>query len=366
MYGDTEREKEERIATVREALAGAVELSDADKTALIQSNFMEFPRVITAHRGHKASGKLESLTVARAQFDMACATILEILDEFHVFSDGPGFHSPDNRAPFNRIIDRMRKELFTFSDLAHSVQDHARRVDKVWSSPDYAAKLAEHFGSDRLHNFVIALRNALHHLHVFDAEWALRWNDAGDKSAHFSLKKFELLNDHDDWGSAKPWLEAAPAEIDVRALVTDYRARHAAFYDWYLGWCAANMPAEVAEYRAVKLGHRQHLLRMEWNFFLREFLKRGVDPMAYLARFLTSEQVAEAQQLPPKSQALADFVIECVDETGGCTPELREMAYKLFDVPGATWEPPKPVFVNAKLVPPPVADAAADTQGLLS
>jgi hypothetical protein len=335
MFGDIEQEKEKRIATVREALAGATELTDADKTALIQSNFMEFSRVITAHRGHKASRKLESLTVARAQFDMACATILEILDEFHVFSDGPGFQSPDNRVPFNRIIDRMRKELFTFSDLAHSVQDHARRVDKVWSSPGYSAKLAEHFGSDRLHNFVIVVRNALHHLHVFDAEWALRWNDAGEKSAHFNLKKFELLEDHDDWGAAKPWLEAAPAEIDVRALVTDYRARHAAFYDWYLGWCAANMPAEVAEYRALKLGHRQHLLRMEWNFLLREFLKRSVDPMAYLARFLTSKQVAEAKRLPPKSQALVEFVIECVDETGGCTPELREMAYKLFDVPGA-------------------------------
>ena len=351
MYGDTEQKKEECIAAVRETLAGATELSDADKTALIQLNFMEFPRVITAHHGHKASAKLESLTVARAQFDMACATILEILDEFHAFSEGPGFHSPDNRATFNRIVARMRKELFTFSDLAHSVQDHARRVDKVWSSPDYAAKLIVHFGPDRLHNFVIALRNALHHVHVFDAEWVLRWNGAGEKSAHFNLKKFELLDEHSDWGAAKPWLETAPAEIDVRALVTDYRARHAAFYDWYLGWCAANMPAEVAEYRALKLGHRQHLLRMEWDFLLREFLKRGVDPMAHLARFLTSEQAAEAQRLPPKSQTLADFVIECIDETGGCTPKLREMAYKLFDVPGATWEPPKPVIVNARLVP---------------
>ena len=348
MYGDTEQEKEERVATVREALAGAAELSDADRTALIRLNFTEFPRVITAHRGHKASGKLQSLTVARTQFDMASATILEILNEFHVFSDSPRFQSPDNRAPFNRIIERMRKELFTFSNLAHSVQDHARQVDKVWSSPDYSAKLTEYFGSDRLHNFVIALRNALHHLHVFDAEWALRWNDAGEKSAHFNLKKFELLNDHDDWGATKPWLEVAPMEIDVRALVTDYHGRHAAFYDWYLGWCAANMPAEVAEYRALKLGHRQHLLRMEWNFFLREFLKRGVNPMAYLARFLTSEQVTEAQRLPPKSQAMADFVIECVDETDGCTPELRDMAYKLFDVPGATWEPLKPGFVSAK------------------
>lgn len=357
MYGDTKQEKDERIADIRDALAAASELSEADNAALIGLNFTEFPRVISAHRGHKSSGKLESLTVARAQFDMACATIVDILDEFHSFSDGPGFHSPDNRVRFSRIIDRMRKELFTFSDLAHSVQDHARRVDKVWASPDYAAKLVEHFGIDRLHNFIIALRNALHHLHVFDAEWALRWNEAGEKSAHFNLKKVELLDDHDDWGAAKPWLESAPDEIDVRALVTDYWTRHAAFYDWYLVWCADHMPSEVAEYRALKLGHRRHLLQMEWRFALREFLRRGVDPMAHLGKFLTSEQVAEAQLLPPKSQALADSVIGCVDETGGCTPELREMAYKLFDVPGASWEPPKPVTVHAKLVPPPVADA---------
>lgn len=353
MYGETQAQKEKRIADIRAALADGATLSETDKKALIGLNFTEFPRVVTAHPGHRSSSKLESLTVAREMFQMACTDLLAILDEFHAFSDTPAFHSPDGRAQFNLLIARLRKELFTFSDLAHSVQDHCRRVQEIWNAPDFRAQLMRYFGDDRLHEFVIALRTALHHLHVFDAEWELRWGETEAKTSHFNLKKEELLNDHDGWGRGKPWLDAAPGKIDVRSLVTSYQARHTAFYNWYLGWTGAHLPADVAEYRELKLEQRRSLARMQWDFLVRQFLKRGVDPMEHLHKYLTADQAAKASQLPPKSQELADFVIACVDSTGGCTPELREMGYKLFDVPGATWEPPKPMMLHAKLVPMP-------------
>lgn len=92
---------------------------------------------------------------------------------------------------------------------------------------------------------------------------------------------------------------------------------------------------------------------MQWNFLLGEFLKHGVNPMEHLHKYLTSHQIVQATKLPPNSRQIADFTITCVDTTGGCTPELREMVYKLFDVPGATWEAPKSMIFNAKLIPPP-------------
>ncbi len=353
MYGETTAQKENRIADIRAALADGATLSDADKNALIRLNFTEFPRVITAHPGHRSSIKLESLTVARDQFEMACSDLLAILDEFHAFSDSPAFHSPDGKFQFELIIARLRKEVFTFSDLAHSVQDHCRRVQEVWNSPEFRAQLAHHFGDDRLHEFVIALRAALHHLFIFDAEWELRWGETGDKTSHFNLEKEELINDHDGWGRGMPWLNAAPDKIDVRLLVTRYQARHAAFYEWYLGWAGANLPPDVYEYRDLKLEQRRSLARMHWRFLLGEALKRGVDPIEHLEKFLTTGQIAQALKLPPKSRQLVDFAIACIDTTGGLTLELREMGYKLFDVPGAVWEAPQPIIFYAKLASPP-------------
>jgi hypothetical protein len=351
MHDETKAQKEKRIADFRAALVGGAKLTEADKKALIGLNFTEFPRVITAHPGHRSSCKLVSLTVAREQFEMSWADLVIILDEFHAFSDAPAFHSPDGQPHLNLIIARLRKELFTFLGLAHSIQDHCRRVQLIWNAPNFSAQLAHYFGSDGLHDFVIKLRRALHHLQVFDTEWQLRWGETGEKTSHINFDKEELLNDHDDWGGGRLWLDAAPDEIDVRSLVSSYRTRHAAFYDWYLSWVATNIPDDVAEYRDIKLQQRRSLARMNWSFLLPEFLKRHVDPMAHLHKYLTADQVAQAVELPLKSQDLADFVITCVDTTGGCTPELREMGYKLFDVPGAKWEAPKPIEFKATLVP---------------
>jgi hypothetical protein len=350
MYGETTAQKEKRIADIRAALASTPALSDDDKKALIGLNFSEFRQVISAHTGHRLNGKLESLTAAREQFDMACTDLLVMLEEFHAFSDTPMFGSPDGRVQIELIITRLRKELFTFSGLAHSVQDHCRLVQKVWNAPSFREQLAQHFGTDGLHEFVIALRNALHHLYVFDVAGELRWDSDGEKASRFNLTKEDLLNDHDEWRNGKPWLDAAPDKIDMRSLVAAYQARHQAFYDWYLGWAAAHLPAEVAEYRELRLEQRRSLARSGWDFLLRQFLNRGINPIEHLNKYLTTDQVVLASKLPQKSKELVDFVITCVDTTGGCTPELREMGYKLFNVPGATWEAPKPPEVATKLV----------------
>lgn len=349
MWGETEAQKEKRIADVRSALASTARLSEADKTALLSLNFTEFPRVITAHPGHHSSAKLESLTVANAQFALSCSDLLTFLQDFHRLSDAPDFHAPDNREHFDALVRHVRKELFTFCTLSHSVQDHCRRVQEIWSSPDFRTEIAAHFGGDGLHEFVIALRTTLRHIRVFDAEWSLRWNRDGEKSSHFTLNKEHLLNDHHDWKRGAAWLNRAPNNIDVKSLVTDYRNRHTSFYSWYLKWTEENLPPEVAEYRDLKHQQRINILRAQWNFLLSQFLSRGVEPMQHLHKYMTSEQVAHTALLSAKSRELVDFVINCVDIDNACTSELREMAYKLFDVPDATWVPPKPLAISGSL-----------------
>ena len=115
-------------------------------------------------------------------------------------------------------------------------------------------------------------------------------------------------------------------------------------------WTAVHLPADVAEYREIKLEQRRSLARAHWHFLLHEFIKRGVNPMEHIHKYLTSDEIAAATKLPLRSRALADFAISCVDTTDGCTSELREMGYKLFDVPGAAWKAPQPIIFNGRQV----------------
>jgi hypothetical protein len=350
MWGETEAQRATRMTEIREALAVTETLSDADRKALLGLGFLEFPKVITAHQGHRGSVKVDSLLVARRQFGMASDTLIALLDRFHDFSGTDAFHERRGRPAFERLLDEIQKELFAFSTLAHSVVDHCRSVQKLWNASDFDAQRESHFGSDGLHAFVTELRNALHHRRVFEAEWALRWDKAGEKSSHITLDKAELL-DGMEWSvAAKTWLATAGDAIDVRALTTTYRARSDGFYAWYLDWCDKNLPAQIADYRELRRAQKAGLAQSHWNFMLREFLKRSVDPVPYLERYLSEEDHAKALSLPPHSTELVDYVIACIDDYGGCTDELREMAYKLFAVPGATWTPPTPVVVHATLI----------------
>lgn len=332
MPEDTKAERAKRIDAARARFAKIETLTEDDRKALFSFNFLDFPKVATALPGFEGDSKLESLLIARRQFEMACDTLLELLDDFHAFSDTPDFHHRSARHRFDLLIDRIRKELFTVSTLAHSVQDHCRRVRSAWNPTDFTDRLAACFGDDGLHDFVIALRNGLHHQRIFDAEWALRWSESGEKSSHINLKRDELVNEGGDWAKGRRWLDNAPEEIDVRSLITEYRARAAAFYDWLLGWCDLNVPPKVAEYREMCRRQKAWIARSQWSLALQIMVGKGVDPMPHLPEYLTAEELDHAMMLPPRSHALADFVIGCLDVYGGCDDMIRRNAYKLFGV----------------------------------
>jgi hypothetical protein len=126
---------------------------------------------------------------------------------------------------------------------------------------------------------------------VFDAEWALRWSESGDRSSHINLKRNELLQKGGNWAKGRTWLENAPEEIDARSLVAHYRAQTAKFYDWFLPWCESNVPALVVEYREVRRQHGAWIARSQWSLALDMFVARGVDPMPYLPDYLTADEL---------------------------------------------------------------------------
>jgi len=85
---------------------------------------------------------------------------------------------------------KFKKSCFATANAAASLVDHARRVIKLQSLPEYDAKRIEYFGTDGIHDFVIALRVMLQHLHIVGAGYQ-RTHDlrTGTKTATFIISK---------------------------------------------------------------------------------------------------------------------------------------------------------------------------------
>ncbi len=63
----------------------------------------------------------------------------------------------------------MQKELFATTDTAHSLIDHALRVNELAEIAGYNARVSNIFGADGLQMFIKALRNLLRHVHSVEA-----------------------------------------------------------------------------------------------------------------------------------------------------------------------------------------------------
>jgi hypothetical protein len=257
---------------------------------------------------------------------------LAALAAFDEFSRRPEFSYRSHRAEHNRIERRIQKEIFAFSELAHSLQDHCRLVRSRWDTPLIASRIPVCFGEDGLHDFVLGLRRALHHLSMVDANWEIRGSGRGATS-HYHFNNSELREANPDWNiNAQRYLANADERMDISEFASNYHRRVHNFYDPLLDEGEKNPPEAVADYRRCWNAHRQRSTRTTWNFVLSHY-RGGTDPYRYLDRFLTPEQLEAAQRFPHRSPAQVDFIILAVDEFSACDEALRQKIYQIFGVP---------------------------------
>jgi hypothetical protein len=296
-------------------------------SALFITDFID---VMRSHSGFALEDKFRSVQTTFDLFRRAYDDLQQSLDEFDAFSRTGEFHHRVSRARHDAIESKIRKELYCFSSLAHSLQDHCRRVTDEWLPDDFRVQLEICFGSDGLHDFICGLRTAMHHRSMAEADWVLK--DFGhEMSSHYVLHRRELLDIEKTWNRrARGSLENMVEEIDVRTLSTEYIRRAAQFCSWLFTRIRQDMPPSVRDFRRCWDEHEKLSLRMTWNLLLGTFLKQQVDPYPHLSKYLTSPQLEEAMSLPMRSKEQVDFIIRIVDERCACTDKLRTDAYRLF------------------------------------
>jgi hypothetical protein len=242
-----------------------------------------------------------------------------------------------------RLERSIQKELFACANAAASLVDHARRVDKCRTLPDYEAQRLACFGTDGLHDFVIALRVMLHHLHIVESGWDMTTSfSEGTKTATFMISKATVkrviaaspkrfVRNTD--AAMLAYVEAAPESIDLRAMFLDYRTRMSRFHEWMKNELASDSLIALRDYDRIIKAKVTSDNRMFWKAMMGNWLnwKTPPNPHNHLARFLSSEQLEHVYALPRNSKAQVDLVIHFIDKENAVDGALRQQAYELFE-----------------------------------
>jgi hypothetical protein len=326
-----EEREQKGIADLKVRLAASNMPLEKDVTdALCRLFITKFIDVMHHHPGFVTEDKLRSLKTTFALFNSAYKDLSQALNEFDVFSRSTGFHHRVNRAFHEELEAKIRKEQYCFSNLAHSLQDHCRRLKADWKPQGFEEHLECSFGSDGLHDFVCGLRTALHHRSMVEADWLLQSTDRGVTS-HYVLNRDELVAVEKSWSArGMEALKKLPEQIDIRSLADDYFQRAGRFYAW-LFTCAADHPSDVMlDYRRCWHDHEVQSARLVWRAVLNTLNKQKLDPYEHLSKYLGTEQLDRAMRFPMHSKEQVDYIIGVVDELGACTEEIRNAAYRLF------------------------------------
>ncbi|WP_298242045.1 hypothetical protein [uncultured Bradyrhizobium sp.] len=344
---ELERKQKQREVAAREMLCLDIAASDVplpeELAAAIERVFItELGDVMRHHRGYPLAERRDSYRTSLSILQHCFDDLQAAIDSFQAFALSDGWAAPNHRDRAEEFEKIIQKELFATANAALSLVEHARRVTKRHALPDYAAKRAEIFGNDGLHEFVTGLRILLHHLHMVEAGWTIIGaSKTKSASATFMLDRAELerlIEEHRDGFKAqykpmKSYVEAQPKKIDIRKVFAAYRARTEQFHAWMTAELDAPSLVALRDYDALYVRKKKADKRMSWNALLGNWLRNWEvppNPHNHLHRFLTPGELSEVNALPRNSQVQADRVIAFLDPEGAADDRLREQVYELF------------------------------------
>ncbi len=301
-------------------------------------------QILRSHPGHHLVSLRRSHQVSLSIFETAANHLVTAITDFEqeAVRDNSTIFRRECDAQLKRIEENIQKEMFSVTAAAHSLVDHTRRL--VAKIP--VAEFAEHrlilFGDDGLHEFVIGLRTLLHHLQIV-AAGAQTIQSAAGRSATFVLSRSALANAIEDHGGSfsagqstkiQSFIAGAPAHIDLRKLVEDYRDRALAFNQWLSKEIKTATPVEMSDYDRCRLEQKREGARLSWNALMGNWLKNWPappDPHKHLSKFLSENEIEAVYKLPRNSKEQVDLVIRFMDIDEAADDNIRNQAYELFE-----------------------------------
>lgn len=302
---------------------------------------LELDAVMSVHPGRKIWERHSSYLVSARVFDRSFADLLSAIGRFEAAVNNDIFNR-SNEGELEDIESDVQKELFAATSAAHSLVDHSRRIKSVAELSDHDAKRIECFGDDSLHDFVIALRTLLHHLHAVKAGWNLRNDFEHGETAGFMLWRKDIeaaLSQSDTSFTANQrsridaYVKAAPEHIDLKSIFEEYRRRSQSFRVWFDQVLSGADLSALRDYERCLKENKKRSIRMYWNALIGNFLNwnKPIRLYDHLPRYLSPDQLNEIYAMPLRSSEQIDRIIEIVDREGACDDSLRARVHRLFE-----------------------------------
>lgn len=206
-------DKQNQKEVIRNALSsGPIPVPDETLEVLHGLFITDVLDVLRSHPGYILEDKLRSQKTTLQLFNTAHDDLTTRLNEFNDFCRTPEFHYRSHREQQQIIENRIRKEILSYSELAHCLQDHCRLLLSAWPHINGEDQRSVFFGTSGLHDFVCGLRTALHHKSMIEADWLIR--DSGpNETTHYVFEKEELLL-IDGWNArARSYLSQATENL---------------------------------------------------------------------------------------------------------------------------------------------------------
>jgi hypothetical protein len=191
--------------------------------------------VLRDHPGLVLSERLSSYRTSLPVFETSVEDLLRGIQVFEERASDGRIFDRAHQVELEGLEGAVQKELFAGASAVHALKDHSScRVQASLNITGYAERLLECFGKDGLHDFVIGLRDIIHHLHMLKTGWHI-WDDfvSGERKATFNVDGSELVlvcqrEGREMNASGRQYLEHAPEWIDPRA------------YSWSIGAAREN------------------------------------------------------------------------------------------------------------------------------
>ncbi len=287
--------------------------------------------VLREHPGQQINRRVESLWSMVAVFGCVKNDLLARLDEFEAFSKTQDLFSRRGKPLLRRHEVAVNKELVAFAAAASALVALSRRVLSSIPLEGFDRRRSETFDVDE-HAFVIDLRNVLLHESFSEATWEIKRDFENREGRSDFVLGGHTLALESMKVAARSFVARSGGKIPLRQLVSEYAAKVDDFYMWLRDEVDLSKPAALADYLDLLKACRARNSHKSFRLLLSIAVEKGLDPYAYLERFLDTAQIHAVSNFPPQSRDQVDFIIQAVDEYGACDDELRALVYRLFGV----------------------------------
>ncbi|MCW5641530.1 MAG: hypothetical protein KIT63_05485 [Rhodoferax sp.] len=285
------------------------------------------------HPARKVKERQESIKSMLRLLNKTAETFTANINTYHDDAHNHGLYTRPRDGNRRILVDEIREGLYIFTCCAITLADQTRPLSELVQVPGYEEKKDEAFATNPRHRFLQELRNDVVHVKLHDLGWELFVGRNNVRQTTCKLLPDRLTRSHKYNPEAKKFLADNPNGIDLGVLVTEYREQVNQFHCWMEAAMPNETRQQIQDHDQIDRAITRVATRKWWELVLSQMvINANRDPYAYLDRYLTPDEHRTVLQLPHKSSAQVDKIIELVDEDGACNVELRSLAYKAFGV----------------------------------